>query len=293
MSCGMTGRTPVRWPGNGSLDRCGTDPYQMRNSIASRVLCSLLVLSSWLATGQTNSASSEFDIALVKQANSATDLVENHLPNLRVNHGQITFTNLQLQNLIMVAYGVGRGQVSAPKSLESALANRYDLIARVAQHVGKEQIQQMLQRLLVERFKIALHRESKSMTVYALVVAVGGTKMKQVPDDTQESGCNRSFAQTQGGSLAADCHCMRSGDIAAALTAYAPGYLGWPVVDHTGLSGLYDFRLEWITRAESDAGSSGPTIFVALDLLGLKLERRRQTLEVIVIDHAEKNPVDN
>jgi uncharacterized protein (TIGR03435 family) len=65
------------------------------------------------------------------------------------------------------------------------------------------------------------------------------------------------------------------------------------VVDQTGLSGLYDFRLEWITRAESDSGSSGPTIFAALELLGLRLEKRRQTLEVIVIDHAEKRPVDN
>jgi uncharacterized protein (TIGR03435 family) len=265
---------------------------EMRNCIASWLLCSLLVLHLKTAMGQTNSAP-EFDVALLKRANPAADLVDNHLPTLRVNHGQIAFTNLQLQNLIMLAYGVGRGQVSAPKSLESALANRYDLVAKVSQHVEKEQIQQMLQRLLAERFQIALHRESKSMPVYALVVAGGGTKMKQVPDDGQESGCDRSFAQTPGVSLAADCHCMRPGDIAAALTAYAPGYLGWPVVDQTGLSGLYDFRLEWITRAESDAGSSGPTIFAALDLLGLKLEKRRQTLEVIVIDHAEKRPVDN
>jgi uncharacterized protein (TIGR03435 family) len=62
----------------------------------------------------------------------------------------------------------------------------------------------------------------------------------------------------------------------------------------TGLTGVYDFKLEWITRAEANNGSTGPTIFDAVQQqLGLKLENRKQAVEILVIDHIEKQPTDN
>jgi len=75
----------------------------------------------------------------------------------------------------------------------------------------------------------------------------------------------------------------------------APGYFrDGPVIDMTGLKGVYDFKLEWITRAEANQGSDGPTIFDAVQQqLGLKLQSRKQSLEILVIDHVEKVPTEN
>jgi uncharacterized protein (TIGR03435 family) len=106
-------------------------------------------------------------------------------------------------------------------------------------------------------------------------------------------GCTRSFATTPGASLAADCRRMTSADIAQVVTALAPGYFDRPVVDMTGLKGLYDFKLEWIMRAESVNGSDGPTIFAAVERLGLTLEGRKQAMDILVIDHAENTPAEN
>jgi uncharacterized protein (TIGR03435 family) len=61
----------------------------------------------------------------------------------------------------------------------------------------------------------------------------------------------------------------------------------------TGLTGLYDFTIEWITRGESVNGSDGPTIFTAVERLGLKLEPRKQSMDMIVVDRAEDKPVEN
>jgi uncharacterized protein (TIGR03435 family) len=88
---------------------------------------------------------------------------------------------------------------------------------------------------------------------------------------------------------------MTSMDIAQQLQALAPGYFrDGPVVDLTGLKGVYDFKLEWITRAEANEGSDGPSMFDAVQQqLGLKLQSRKQSLEILVIDHVEKVPTEN
>ena len=250
-----------------------------------------VLLTPWIGFGQPSVP--EFEVASVKMANPDLDIVENHLPNLRANQGQISFRNLRLRDLIMLAYGLGKGQISVPDSLSDALANRYDVVAKVPAGTMREQVPLMLQRLLGERFKVTLHRENKVIPLYALLVAGSGPKMKEVPDSGGESGCTRSFATTPGGSLAADCHGMTAADIAQVVTALAPGYFDRPVVNKTGLTGLYDFRLEWIMRAESLNGNNGPTIFTAVERLGLKLEGQRQAMDVIVIDHAESKPTEN
>ena len=236
----------------------------------------------------------EFEVASVRPANPNVDLVDNHLPTLNANQGRITFTNIQLRNLIMLAYGVGKGQITAPDSLAKSLTSRYDVVAKLPANATKEQVPLMLQRLLAERFKVTLHRDNKVMLLYALVVAGNALKLKDLSNSASgESGCNRSFATTPGASLAADCHRMTAADIALAVTALAPGYFDRPVVDGTGLKGLYDFKLEWIMRAESLKGNNGPTIFAAVEQLGLKLEARKQPMDILVIDHAENTPTEN
>jgi uncharacterized protein (TIGR03435 family) len=253
----------------------------------------IAALLSCAAFGQPGAPRPAFEVASVKPANPDLDIVENHLPNLHADRGQISFTNLQLRNLLMLAYGVGKGQISVPNSLTAALAKRYDVVAKLPANSTKEQVPLMLQRLLDERFNVTVHRENKVIPLYALVMVGNGTKLKEVPDGGGDSGCTRSFATTAGASLAADCRRMTSSDIAQVVTSLAPGYFDRPVVDMTGLTGLYDFTLEWIMRAESVNGNNGPTIFMAVERLGLKLESRKQAMDIIVVDHAENSPTEN
>lgn len=235
----------------------------------------------------------EFDVASIRPS-TRDGLIENHAPSLNVEPGRsLNFANISLRDLIMLAYGVGAPQISGPDFLTE---NRFDMIAKVPADGKKEQIPLMLRALLADRFKLTLHRDQKTMQIYALEVAKSGLKMQEAPEgDLGESGCNRSFAETPGATLAALCHRLTSEGVAQQLQTLAPGYFrDGPIIDLTGLKGVYNFKLEWITRVEANAGSDGPTIFdAAQKQLGLKLESRKQAMEILVIDHAEKAPTDN
>jgi uncharacterized protein (TIGR03435 family) len=263
----------------------------LTRSSSAAALMGVFIARATLA--QVSVSQPEFEVASVKLANLDRDLVENHLPNLHAEQGQITFTNIRLQNLIMLAYGLGKGQISIPASLNSALANRYEVAAKLPAGSKREQVPLMLQKLLADRFKVMLHRENKVMPLYALVTSRRAMKLKEASENGSRSGCTRSFATSPPASLAATCLRMSAADIAQATTALAPGYFDRPVVDMTGLTGLYDFTIEWITRGESVNGSDGPTIFTAVEQLGLKLEPRKQSMDIIIVDHAEEKPVEN
>ena len=92
-------------------------------------------------------------------------------------------------------------------------------------------------------------------------MAKSGLKLHEsAEDDKGESGCSRSFAETPGATLAAVCHRMTSANIAQQLQSLAPGYFTeGPILDKSGLKGVYDFKLEWITAVEANNGSDGPT----------------------------------
>jgi uncharacterized protein (TIGR03435 family) len=260
----------------------------MRRSVACG---SLVVLLCSGAFGQA--AAPEFDVASIRAADPNLGLIQNRTPNLNTDPGRnLNFANISVRDVIMLAYGVGARQISGP----DWILNRFDVIAKVPADASKEQIPRMLQTLLAQRFKLALHHEQRTMQVYALEIAKGGLKMDEVPaGDNGESGCTRTFAETPGATLAASCHRMASSEIAQQVQSLAPGYFtDGPVVDTTGLKGAYNFKLEWITRMEANNGSDGPTIFDAVQRqLGLKLEGRKQPMDTLIIDHCEKEPTEN
>src|ERR1017187_586637 len=94
--------------------------------------------------------------------------------------GQITYTNVSLKNVLMNAYGVKDFQISGPGWLDS---ERYDIVAKVPRGATKEQSKVMMQNLLAERFKLALHREKKDLPMYALVVGKNGPKLTESVED--------------------------------------------------------------------------------------------------------------
>lgn len=242
----------------------------------------------------------EFEVASIRPSNPEQGFINASTPSLKVDAGRnLTFAKITLRDLIMLAYGVGAPQVQGPGFLNGrpdAPADRFDVIAKVPAGATREQVPLMLRALLAERFHLMLHRESKTMQIYALEAGKGGPKMNESPEGaTGEARCARSFAEREGATLAAVCSHMSAGDIAQQLQALAPGYFrDGPVIDKSGLKGVYDFKLEWITNGEANSGSPGPTMFAAVqDQLGLKLERRREAVEVLVIDQLDRVPTEN
>jgi uncharacterized protein (TIGR03435 family) len=135
----------------------------------------------------------------------------------------------------------------------------------------------MLQALLEERFKLVVHRETKELPVFALVVGKKGPKFHEVKDDG-------SGAEIGGG----DGHQIKAHHISMKLLAGAlQGYIGDPVLDETGLTGLYDLNLDFTT--DENMAAEGLRVFDAVQQqLGLKLEGRKGPVGVVVIDHFEK-----
>jgi uncharacterized protein (TIGR03435 family) len=269
---------------------CDSDYFQIMTRAAAVPILAAFVSAACF--GQAP-ATPEFEVASIRASNPEIGLIQNRTPNLNTDPGRnLNFANISLRDLIMLAYGVGARQISGPEFL----TNRFNIVARVPADAAKEQIPLMLQTLLAQRFKLALHRDHKVMQIYALEVAKNGPKMHETAeDDKGESGCSRSFAETQGATLAAVCHKMYSANVAQQLQALAPGYFtDGPILDESGLKGVYDFKLQWITQVEAKNGSDGPTIFDAVQQqLGLKLDARKESVELLIIDHCEKEPTEN
>jgi uncharacterized protein (TIGR03435 family) len=156
----------------------------------------------------------------------------------------------------------------------------------------------MLQTLLAERFKLAIHQEQKITAVFALVAAKGGLKLQAAAGSGQPK-CGRGPGAE--GLNHTVCTNFTMTDLAAWLpTRIAPSFIDRPVVDLTGLNGTYDIKLDWVPRpvvadaADGPDEAAGDTVFDALDKqLGLKLEERKLPLPVIFIDHVERTPTVN
>jgi uncharacterized protein (TIGR03435 family) len=242
----------------------------------------------------------EFEVASVRPSNPDAGFINASTPSINIaGDRNLRFAQTSLRDLIMLAYGVGAPQIQGPNFLNGrpdAPADRFDIIAKVPAGTTREQVPLMLRALLAERFHLTLHRENKTMQIYALEVGKGAVKMKDSPEGaTGEARCTRSFAEREGATLAAVCTRMTSADIAQQVQTLAPGYFrDGPVVDLSNLKGTYDFKLEWITAGEANGGSLGPTMMNAVEnQLGLKLERRRQSVEMLVIDKLDRTPTEN
>jgi uncharacterized protein (TIGR03435 family) len=166
--------------------------------------------------------------------------------------------------------------------------DRFHVVATIPAATTREQFRTMLQNLLVERFKLTVHRESREMQMFRLVVASGGPKLKAhvatSKDTIEPTGHVPGF------------HYRLQGRTMEDFRRVVEGQLRKPVTDATGLNGQYDFDLWWTTNyLDADAGNAtdAPTIYSAIQSVGLKLEARKGQIEVVVIDHVEKSPTEN
>jgi len=257
-----------------------------------------LALAAVAASAQNTKP--EFEAASVR-VSEPTNLGVSYMPTLDVRPGgTLRISNRRLDEIIMVAYGVGGRQLSGPAWLtelttDPTQVTRFEIVAKVPENATKDQVPLMLQKLLEDRFKLQVHRESRPTQVYSLEVSRGGHKLiPTVADSRRTPGCLRAIGAGEDYSAAADCYNMTMAQLAQQLQALAPAYFReGPVVDRTGLTEAFDLRLEWRTVAEIEAGVTGPTMFAAVKKVGLELEKKRENAEMLIVDHCERLPVEN
>jgi uncharacterized protein (TIGR03435 family) len=230
--------------------------------------------------------------------------------------GRIRYS-ISLRYLVMAAYRVGSSQLSAPAWLDG---KAFDIDAKLPAGATQAQLREMLRNLLTERFRLAIHRERRAMPAYTLIVAKNGPKLKQTAekssDETRDdfdplppAPPNQLELDNEGYPIVPPGEgswlvALRSGharthQLSASmqgLAALLEQQLGRPVRDETGLQGRYEFTLSWMTGVPAaDAPADvGPDLLAAIQQqLGLKLEVSKAPVEVLVIDHLEKDPIEN
>jgi uncharacterized protein (TIGR03435 family) len=215
-----------------------------------------------------------FEVASIRQ--SKPDTMSNFGP---FEGARIHEAGISLTILIQIAFDLEQDQVAGPDWMRSQF---YDLNATTEGEavLTREQMRPLLQRLLIERFNLTFHRETKSVPGYALVVAKNGPKLTESKGGA--AGGNyilRDGVQLRSASM---------GMLAAALRSP----LHQPVIDKTGVAGEYVIDLKY--APEGDENSTMPSIFTALqEQLGLKVQAEKVSLEMLVVDHAEKMPAEN
>ena len=208
--------------------------------------------------------------------------------DVQVSAGSLILRNQPVFFLVEWAYDVTPAQIDAPSWFKESC---FDIIAKAAGPADETQMRLMLQTLLADRFGLKLHKEARVMPVYVMTLAKGGPKF-------QESATEGTFALDQTGAFMLAAHHARMTDLAQGISAE----IARPVVDETGLKGRYEIRMNlapYATRATDGGTTPGQfdmmsILFTGLqDLLGLKLEASKQSVDVLVIDHAEKTPTEN
>jgi uncharacterized protein (TIGR03435 family) len=270
----------------------------------------------------------EFDVATIKPSQRAD------LSGGWGFYGEDTFRaiNASLRQIIQFAYGLmGRADEmvsGGPKWLDS---DRYNITAKMdasmadrLKHLTPDQRtlaqEQMVQALLADRFKFAIHRETKELPVYTLTIMKSGPKLHRAkPGDTyadatfpyaekfvnSDSKAGRIFGVGGGGPGGHTNTYSCFGVSMPALARQLAIDVGLPVLDRTGLTGTYDFTLKYTMVPWSGPSAMGasegqpaasaseptgiPTLFPALQQqLGLKLESTKGPVEIVVIDHIER-----
>jgi bla regulator protein blaR1 len=281
--------------------------------VAGPVALGVLNAPAGRAQSQTGGATRlEFEVASVKPNKSGAT----RAPSMILPGGRFTATNNTLRALILNAYGIfaspsllsgGPGWIDSETYDVEAKAEAGAIPKGAPSKVNWEKTRLMLRTLLADRFKLSIRRETKVMPVYELVVAKNGPKLKKSDQDCAASttACHGfSGNPTRLSGAAVDMY-----DLALILSRYSDR----PVLDNTGVQGLFDIKLQWnpfagraqpteeVPRAPGAEAREGrspdpdslPPLITALEQqLGLKLESRKGPVEIYVIDHVER-PSEN
>ncbi len=280
-----------------------------------------------LLTGLLLAQSPQFEVASIKPFD----------PNLQAQTGGIHFDGalvrgaaLSLRDYLATAYRFKATLISGP---DWTATERYNISATLPEGGSRAQVPEMLQALLADRFQVKLHKEKKEFPIFALVIAKGGLKMKELPPDPDANpakdepigmanvatiaafGNGMSVTYARGASFWVGDNGIEARKLPLwVFCRNLERFSGRQIVDMTGLTGSYNFSVE-LTPEDYQAmmirsgllrggslspeaqklldASSPSALSDALGQVGLKLESRKAPLDTIVIDSALKTPTDN
>jgi uncharacterized protein (TIGR03435 family) len=215
---------------------------------------------------------------------------------------RIEWQHVTLWYCISYAYGVHSYQMSGPDWLKFV---HYDISAKGPAGTTREQLPEMMRTLLADRFKLEIHREARDIPALTLVVGKDGPKLQPSAPEVNDALVGMSASREGGERMEV------KGGTMTTLVNTLTGLLGRPVLDHTGLSGRYDFTLDY--SCDQTAGGAqgggyneppalppsppgaepGLSIYSSIQRIGLRLDGQKRPLDVVVIDRAEKVPTEN
>jgi len=288
-----------------TLSRVGLTAAQLVVLATSSLLAQTAAGPSPTPAATSSTPVIDFDVVSVKPNTS-----ENGQIRMMNQPGMFVANNVTLKMLIQQAYGIREDLISGGPSWVGSASFDFegkiapadsDALKAMNSDQAKAARQQMMQHALVDRFKLKVHTETKTLPVYELVLAKGGSKLKDTdPTGNYANGIKGPDGVAHGGMMQ-----MQNGKITGQgvpisnLTNILSRNLERTVINKTGLTGKYDFTLTWKPDDGSngqDAGASdtnAPDLFTAVtEQLGLKLVSTKGPVDTLVIDNAEK-PAEN
>jgi uncharacterized protein (TIGR03435 family) len=225
-----------------------------------------------------------FEVASVK-ASTAAPVGNRVRPDaIAFTPGGVTMTSVTLKAAIQWAYHLQAIQIDGPAWIDNG---RYDIVAKAPAAATSEQLRLMVRTLLADRFKLAFHRETKEMPAYVVTVAKGGHKMTPSEGDGE-----MQMKPTGKGLIVAITHVTL-----AQLSEMASSPLQAVVIDQSGLTGAWDFTLDVSSFVMTQPAGIDDAISMIVQALnqqvGIKIEQKKAPAELLIVDHAEKVPVEN
>jgi uncharacterized protein (TIGR03435 family) len=223
-------------------------------------------------------------------------------------------------NLILIAWDIPIYRIADP---DDRFVQQIQIEAKMPVEATREQFNVMLQNLLADRLGLKVHWTTRQIDMYNLVLAKGGPKFKLAAPDSPEGGDDASkkgnpfpprvgadgfpipppgnrpwIGMTPGAKITLRGHNEKAVEMARAIGARS---LDGPLSDETGLTGKYDYTIFWSGPATSaalgfnpPADPDGPSIFGAVqEQLGLKIEKRKGPVQMLVVDHIDQKPTEN
>jgi uncharacterized protein (TIGR03435 family) len=243
----------------------------------------------WALSAGTLLAQPAFEVASIKP-NTSGDRFESVSP---VTGGKFTARNVTVAWLLKTAYHVEPFQIAGVPSWGNS--ERFDVLASAADgNTTPDQIREMIQKLLADRFQVTLHRENREQPIYSLVVGKNGPKLAKAKSDT----CATSTMENPCGGFRIYKRSQMWGNTVTVkqFAAELTYMMGRMVVDKTGIAGLYDLRVEWTPEhfgpepgTEVKPDEANGTLFTAVqEQLGLRLQSEKAPVETLVVDRVSR-----
>jgi uncharacterized protein (TIGR03435 family) len=237
------------------------------------------------APAQTVAKSLVFDVASIKVNNQTIRRDGPSPPQLDAIHVEpdgVTMRAITMMACIKWAFEVNAGQITGPEWLRS---EHFDIAAKASGLTSDGQLRQMMQALLADRFKLAVHRETKQLSVYNLVEAKGGIKCKP------EEGDGEAVVTPARGGVAT----IQRANLSL-IADLLSDELGQPVINQTGLKGRFTCTADprpYVPDPSQPIDRLSMIITLLQEQFGLKLEAKKQAVEMVIVDHLEKTPTAN